>query len=517
MTTTTDLPSEPVAPSVRPKRGRPIRYIALIAGLTVLGMAGVWRGNQKFAPEMYDRAGAERIAEALALGKNYALYDLNINIREIRDAQIARMKEAPEVVILGASHWQEAHVDLLPGRRAYNAHIHRDYWEDPLAMVEMFLRHDKLPQHMIISVRDNQFTPVAQRKDYLWLPGVPYYRAMAARLDLKPSSALETAPTQRWKELASISMLYGNAARWYKSSVKPHATDKTSLEDMDLLLPGGSIVWSGEHQRLFNPQRAEKLAKAFAEANRNMPPPVDPRGVEAFDKLLTFLKGRNVQVTLAHPPFNPDYFDAIRNTPYFAGMQRVEQLTKSIADKHGLRIIGSFDPAKVGCVDEDFIDAEHANAECLGKLLKQFNVIAPVAQQPAAPNVALRVEMPAMHDQVRQASLQPSAATAAAAAATAVPLVVPRMARSEKAPLNASAGTGTNAGKSTARKSARGAGNAQKPAVATRGPHGKSKPKATASQASVKAKHVACKPVQAGKTDRSKFCARVAVNNKTVR
>ena len=39
--------------------------------------------------------------------------------------------------MLGASHWQEAHADLLPGRRFYNAHVHRDYYEDLLAVAEM--------------------------------------------------------------------------------------------------------------------------------------------------------------------------------------------------------------------------------------------------------------------------------------------------------------------------------------------------------------------------------------------
>lgn len=487
------------ASSAPVKRAKPVRYILLIAGLTAAGMAGVWRGNQKFAPEMYDRAGTDTIAEALAQGKNYALYDLNINIRDIRDAQIARMKEAPEVVILGASHWQEAHVGLLPGRRAYNAHIHRDYWEDPLAMVEMFVRHDKLPKHMIISIRDNQFTPLANRKDFLWLPGVPYYRAMAERLKLKPHAVVETLPMQRWKELASISMLYGNAARWYKSKVKPHATDQTAMEEMDLLLPGGSIVWSGEHQRMFSPQRAEKLAQAFAEANRNQPPPIDPRGVEAFDKLLSFLKSRNVQVTLAHPPFNPDYFDAIRNTPYFAGMRRIEELTQKLAAKHGLRVIGSFDPSKIGCTDDDYIDAEHANADCLGKLLKQFDRVAPVAQQqaPATAPAAQQQQQQLAH----QAGLVPSAAPAVAvAAAAALPLVAPLKPRADKAAVEAA--TRPPQEKPVVKQSA------PRP-VAELGAPVRSKVKTAPAQ--VKAKQVACKSAK------SKSCGRVAAVKKTVR
>jgi len=378
--------SSPAAPAVRSTS--PIRYLGLMVGLTLVGLAGVWAGNRAFAPEMYDHATAEQIADALAAGQNYALYDLNINIREIRDAQIARMKEAPEVAVLGASHWQEAHAELLPGKRFYNAHVHRDYYEDMLGVTEMFVRHDKLPRQMIIAIRDNLFMPIEKRKDYLWLPGIPYYRAMAARLGLKPHPMWQTLPTQRWRELASIQMLYGNAVRWYKSDARPHRTQDAMMPEMDLLLPGGSIIWSREHQRLFSPQRAEKLAAAFAEANRNQPPAIDPEGVVTIDKLLEYLKARNVDLVLAHPPFNPDFYKAIQGTSYLAGLKKVEDITRQLAQKHGLKIIGSFDPDKVGCDEDDYIDAEHGNPECLGKLLNQFLALYPASQQAGGPAVA---------------------------------------------------------------------------------------------------------------------------------
>lgn len=133
-------------------------------------MAAIWSTNRSYAPEMYGLGGMAPAAEAHATGKNYAVFDLNLNIRALRDEQLKRMTKTPEVVLLGASHWQEAHKNLLPGYDMFNAHIHRDYWEDPLGMVELLERHNRLPKKLIISVRDNQFTPVELRKDFLWSP-----------------------------------------------------------------------------------------------------------------------------------------------------------------------------------------------------------------------------------------------------------------------------------------------------------------------------------------------------------
>ena len=76
-------------------------------------------------------------------------------------------------MVLGASHWQEAHADLLPGHRFYNAHVHRDYHEDLLAVVEMLLRHDRLPDTLIMSIRDMTFLPEEHRSDTLWLTASP--------------------------------------------------------------------------------------------------------------------------------------------------------------------------------------------------------------------------------------------------------------------------------------------------------------------------------------------------------
>lgn len=357
---------------LRISRGDPIVYVVSVVLITAIGIAAAVVGNRRFAPEMYGSNGPIEIAEALAEGRNYAAFDLNVNIREIRNAHIARMRKAPEVALLGASHWQEAHMDLLEGLDAYNAHVHRDYYEDMLALTEMFVRHDKLPRKMIISVRDNLFTAVGDRKDHLWLPGAPYARAMAKRLGVEPLSAIETLPFRRWQEVISPQMLFANMARWFNADEKPRATSSRYFRTLDTLLPDGSVTWSLEHRALFTSARARMLVETLAAQNASSPPNVHPTGYDAIDALLGFLRSKGVEVVLAQPPFNPDYFDLVRNTPYMEGLRRVDAATKRLAERHGLRVIGSFDPSQVGCEASMFIDAEHANSACLGRVLDEF-------------------------------------------------------------------------------------------------------------------------------------------------
>ena len=351
------------------------RYALAFLLATAVGVAAISFGNKVYAPEMYETGGMAPAAAAHAKQLNYAVFDLNLNIRALREEQLKRMTKTPDVVLLGASHWQEGHKDLLKGQDFFNAHIHRDYWEDPLGMVELLVRYDRLPKKLIISIRDNQFTPVDNRKDFLWEPGIPAYRAMAKRLGLAPENVLKTLPYDRGRALISLPMLFENFTRWYKASEKPGPTDSKHFETLDVLLPDGSIMWSNERMQLFTQDRTRAESIAFANKRQNSPPLVDPKGVEAFETLLRFLKEKGVSVYLVKPPFNPTYYDRLQGSPYAEGLQRIEALIEKFGKDHALPVFGSFNPHKLGCTSEMFIDAEHSNEICLQKVFDQFTVL----------------------------------------------------------------------------------------------------------------------------------------------
>ncbi len=351
------------------------RYTLAFALATLIGMGSIWFGNKAYGPEMYGTGGMAPAAEAHAKQQNYAVFDLNLNIRALRDEQLKRMTKTPDVILLGASHWQEAHKDLIKDEDFFNAHIHRDYWEDPLGMVELLVRHNRLPKKLIISVRDNQFTPVEKRTDFLWEPGIPAYRAMAERLGLEPSSYFKTLPYDRGRALISLPMFFENFTRWQNASERPAPTDKKHFETLDTLLPDGSITWSNQRMKLFSQERTLKESVAFAKLRENSPPLVDPKGVEAFEALLKFLKEKGVSVYLVKPPFNPQYYDRLQGSPYAEGLTRIEALIQRIADDHKLPVFGGYNPHPLGCTPAMYIDAEHANDKCLQKIFDQYMAI----------------------------------------------------------------------------------------------------------------------------------------------
>ncbi|MEM9734442.1 MAG: hypothetical protein AAF903_13295 [Pseudomonadota bacterium] len=357
--------------TTRQRRGA-VRYLATFAGLAIAGLTTLYTLNGAFAPELYKREYSEKIADAFDNKSNFGVFDLNIDIRNLRDAHIAKLDKTPDVVLLGASHWQEADVGLVTDRTMYNAHIHRDYYEDPLAMIEMFERHNKLPDTMILTIRDNQFTPVAKRTDFLWLPGIPYYRRMAKKLGLKAHHPVTVAPVDTWRNRLSLDILHTNVKRWLEAPVKPGPTNVNKSPTLDILLPGGSIIWSEEHDNIFTKERMMKESLDFAAFKAVNPPEIDPKGVKAIDTLLRHLHKKGVRVYLAHPPYNPVFWDAVQGTPYMKGVAKVKALVKGWADEFGWDMVGGFDPAPLGCTPDQYIDSEHANRTCLSAIFRDF-------------------------------------------------------------------------------------------------------------------------------------------------
>ncbi len=347
-------------------------YALVVAAIFVIGLTAVKSANTYLAPLLNNPTKISAAAGVLASGTNHLTYDLNIETRQLKHEMIAGMDRAPEVAVLGASHWQEGHGYLAPGIDYFNAHVHRDYYEDILGVTEMFVRYGKLPKKMIITIRDNQFLPVKYRTDFLWVPGLDDYRAMAKRLGLKPHDEYIYGLTPQLRQLFSLPLLKGNIDRYLASPVKPGPTEVKVHPTLDVLFPDGSIQWSDIHNAAFTQERSRELSLSFAEQRRNDPPRIDVEGVKQVDTLLGFLVDKGVEVYLAHPPFNPVYWDALQGSPYMTGIRKVEEITKAYAAKYGFKIIGGFDPHKLGCTKEMYIDGEHSRPECLAKIIKQF-------------------------------------------------------------------------------------------------------------------------------------------------
>jgi len=105
--------------------------VALVAvvGAGVLLIAGA---NYFLDPLHFSASGQRQVAAVLLSGKNYAVFDANMDFRGLRREAIAQMTRTPQVIAFGAavSSWRRR---TSPGKSFYNGFVHNDTFEDLVA------------------------------------------------------------------------------------------------------------------------------------------------------------------------------------------------------------------------------------------------------------------------------------------------------------------------------------------------------------------------------------------------
>lgn len=351
-------------------RHTPGSYLFLLIATIIIGTVSIRSLNTSLAPMLYDDFHIAASAQQMQNDTNYATYDLNIETRLLRREHLRTLKTVPDLTVMGASHWQEAHGDLMPGVNYYNAHVHRDYYEDIVTVVHWMVKYEKLPQKLVISIRDSQFKSPETRTDFLWVPILSDYSAEAAPyFGITPHRLFDNGLTPQLRQALSLEILVDNVRRYFEADELPHLTKSTTHQSLDILRHDGSIFWSAKHRNSFTSERTISESKSLADGKRDNPPVMDPRGIDAVDRVLAYLQNRGVEVYLAHPPFNPLVWDELQGSPYMEGLKEVEALVAGFSAKYGFKKIGSFNPYDVGCTAEMYIDGEHSSPDCLGRIL----------------------------------------------------------------------------------------------------------------------------------------------------
>lgn len=347
-------------------------YLIILVGFTVLFLILTGSINFFLNPLVYSTTAKIEVAEAFASGKNYSVFNSNVDMRGLRREQIQRLPSNPDIVVIGGSRFQEALPDLFPDNSFLNAHVHSDYVEDMMAVTELLLQNGKLPKMMILSVRYQTFMPVDKRNSELWKNFTPEFNAMAERLGAQTYSFFDTVQVKRWMDLLSVPSAWKGIKQRMSAENKPGPTSELELQTLDILAADGSLRWSKDHLALFTQNYARQDALKHVPKKRSKKLQVNTEMVATMERLLAFLNKQGVKVVLVQTPFHPAFYNGVSDVAYGNGLIEIEAEAHRLAEAHGAVAVGSFDAAKVGCPASMFIDWHHANPTCLQKI---FNMI----------------------------------------------------------------------------------------------------------------------------------------------
>jgi len=379
------------ADSSRAAVGSPARrFLAALVAVVGAGVLLIAGANYFLDPLHFSASGQRQVAAALLSGKNYAVFDANMDFRGLRREAIAQMTRTPQVIVFGGSRFELATPDLFPGKTFYNGFVHNDVFEDLVAFSGLLYEHKRLPRNLVLTVRFKTFLPIdpvlreTDEFKLFW----PEYRSMADRLGIEKESLLDVLPLGYWSHLLSVDNIMRHVA--YRLDGKQQGpVDAATMDNMDVIHADGSMAFSKEHSESFrtillsrgvtnmfssadtidqdSEQRAAKMSKRAAW-------PVDPKRLGGLGVLLAFLKKEGTHVTIAITPFHPAYWKGSMGSPYGNSLISMEERVRAIAASQGATVVGSLDPDRVGCEASNMRDFIHPDEICLRKVFKDIPV-----------------------------------------------------------------------------------------------------------------------------------------------
>ncbi|HEY0481581.1 MAG TPA: hypothetical protein VGD37_28890 [Kofleriaceae bacterium] len=364
-----------------------LRYLIILVGT---GLAAIAIANYLLDPLHFRRSVLREIAAAHQSGKNYAVYQANLDYRALRREAVALMTKTPQIIVFGGSRFELARADMFPGKTFYNAFVHNDVYEDALAFAGLLYEHQRLPKNLILTARFKTFLPIdpelreTEEFKNFWSE----YRAMADRLGLAKEPLWNVLPVGYWSNLFSISNIRRQLSYHLKGRHEG-PVDADSMDDMDVLHADGSMAFSKEHSASWGDLLlsrgvknmvstaatvAEDAELRAAKMSERSEWPIDPERIEGFGKLLAFLAQQGTHVTIAMTPFHPAYHHRMAGSPYGKSLAAMEDKLRAVAAANAASVAGSLDPDKVGCKESNFRDFIHPDAVCLKIVFAQIAI-----------------------------------------------------------------------------------------------------------------------------------------------
>jgi hypothetical protein len=167
----------------------------------------------------------------------------------------------------------------------------------------------------------------------------------------------------------STSSLMSLAVKFYYSVNQSKITaDDDTPTLVDKIRKDGSRVYNLAYATR-SPEEIERGALSFASyAMSNYQYSYKARDI--LERFVSYLKAQNLKVVLVLSPFHPKLYTQMRL--HDRKFLEIESIFKEVAVMYGVQLIGSYDPAKVGCSPEDFYDGMHPKDNCMKRVFSNL-------------------------------------------------------------------------------------------------------------------------------------------------
>lgn len=310
----------------------------------------------------------DEIAAQMAAGKNVeGLEESDYNDRNLLAARISGMEEAPQIMVMGSSRVYTFDHTMFGTDSFYNAGLSEATMYDLLAVSGMLFYQDKLPETVVIGVDAFLFNKSHDNEKWKELKSYANYMSLTIDDKLSPQMAHPGKETGRdWGKILSLDYFRYNVTLLpEKKRFAVSYTEDWETEDY-LKHADGSVSYQRELREV-NPAEVKEMTRQAMEEHvvyrMTDYHEIDEEHFWRFSALIDHLQEAGVEVILYLPPYSPMMYNYIESEEDFQITLDVEEKVKELAQRKGIALYGSYDPAGCGLTMTDLYDVYHVKTE----------------------------------------------------------------------------------------------------------------------------------------------------------
>jgi hypothetical protein len=361
-----------------------VRLILLVCGGI---LAGVGEFNFVVDPAhlFRDSRFEHRVAAVLLSGQPVG--NLGDHDERLVQKYLIRMDPAPrDVIVLGSSRVIHIGQDMVPGRRFFNHFISGASLEDDLAVIEMYRSRGALPRTIIVGLDPWLLNHESGQTRWQSL-GDEYEEGVEwvtgeGRSDQGIVKGIRLS-LKKVRELFSWLYLQAALRVWREGKSGPDSIDQVPAAEITPQIavkrPDGVLVYPPS-VRDRTPDEVRVAAIEYA----SMLPiyslggfrELDPKARRIFEALVDRLLRERVTLVFFLPPYHPLVYRTLMHDPSYRQVGEAQRYFEGLASRHGIPLVGSYNPGDCGLGEHDFTDGMHINENATRTVL--FGCVRPV-------------------------------------------------------------------------------------------------------------------------------------------
>lgn len=340
--------------------------LIVIATNVVVDPANIYKGGYE-----------EKAAALLLSGKNVAGMS-DHDERILQEEIITKGSTCPDTLVLGSSRVMTLAGDVAgDGGTCWNHGMSGAGIYDYLAILGMYQSCGKCPKKVILGLdpwvlnenngETRHMSAVRYINIYEEVLGVP--KTMEEKKGLISEKKVQFLSISYFQ--SSVRSFLKNPKKSLHWGVDFYATEKTVVDE-NIRYTDGSIEYQAEEREKSTAQ-AEDAARGYVTGEIYQIEGYDSLNKTyciLLEKMVDHLQKKGVDVCIYLPPYHPYVYRYLSENTTYKNVFAAEDHFLDLAREKKMAVYGSYDPGKIGCTGEDFLDGMHLRRSSMEKVWK---------------------------------------------------------------------------------------------------------------------------------------------------